>query len=164
MKNKTMRHAVRLCMRLDIPQHGGGLVAYDDVIRELVEINYFRSGLDLDEQAFRQYAHVPAPTAAAAINKSASANDTLGMRFAYRVIGERLRGWVSRSRFRAEIISSYGLSASPEGGAKIGGGATCGGAGGLGGGTSDMLRDVLGTAAPVRHAPRSRRPWTWRAA
>ena len=156
LKGKTMRRAVRLCMRLDIPQSGtAGLVAYDDVVRELVENNYFRSGLDLDEQTFHELAVVPAPTSATLITESM--HETVGMKFAYRVIGERLRGWVSRSRYRAEILHSYGMSNGVRGGGGGGGGSGDGGGGGGGsatGASGMLLSDVLGTGSPSRSAPR----------
>lgn len=43
LKGRTHNEATRLCMRLSLPQHRG-MVAYDEVLSELVDNNYFRTG------------------------------------------------------------------------------------------------------------------------
>ena len=45
LKGKSQSQAMRLCMRLSLSKHGSGLVSYHELIEELVENNYFRSGM-----------------------------------------------------------------------------------------------------------------------
>ena len=52
VKGKSKETATRLCLRLNVPQHHGS-VAYREVLQELIENNYFKSGADLDEGAFK---------------------------------------------------------------------------------------------------------------
>eukprot|EP00966_Prymnesium_polylepis_P083096 1924587-Prymnesium_polylepis.1 len=52
MKGKPLSLARRLCLRLRVPQHTGR-VAYHELLKELIENNYFRSGInEFDEEAF----------------------------------------------------------------------------------------------------------------
>ena len=52
VRGKTKETATRLCLRLTVPQHNGS-VAYREVLQQLIENNYFKSGADLDEEAFK---------------------------------------------------------------------------------------------------------------
>ena len=45
LKGYDQRQAERLCLAISIPQHAG-LVAYSEVLNELIECNYFRGGSD----------------------------------------------------------------------------------------------------------------------
>ena len=52
VKGKSREMATRLCLRLHVPQRNGN-VAYREVLKELIENNFFRSEADLDEEAFK---------------------------------------------------------------------------------------------------------------
>ena len=52
VKGKSRDMATRLCLRLHVPQRNGN-VAYREVLKELIENNFFHSDADLDEEAFK---------------------------------------------------------------------------------------------------------------
>jgi len=52
VKGKTRTQATRLCLRLRVNQHSG-LVEYHELLQELIENNFFRSGVDNDEALFK---------------------------------------------------------------------------------------------------------------
>ena len=58
LKGKREAQAMRLCMRLKLPQHSGQLY-YQEVLNELIENNYFHSGADHDEDDFLVAAPLP---------------------------------------------------------------------------------------------------------
>ena len=51
-KGKSPAAAQRLCLRLTVPQTDG-MVEYHAVLQDLIENSFFRSGAELDEQAFK---------------------------------------------------------------------------------------------------------------
>jgi hypothetical protein len=51
LKGKSEQRAQQLCMRLRLTQKGG-IVAFRELLKDLIDNNYFRSGMDFDEEEF----------------------------------------------------------------------------------------------------------------
>lgn len=125
LKGRTLRHATRLCMRLDVPQHEGGLVAYNELLVQLVENNYFRSGADYcDEGSFKQVA-VPNITGRRLSevsllqlrrehNPLLAQSSSVAMGFARKIIYEGMTGWKRKAKARLWLHGSAFGGPGPE--------------------------------------------------
>ena len=101
-------------MRLNLYLHEGGLVAYSELLIQLVENNYFKSGAgSVDEGSFKQVAvpsvtfrplhDVPDHERRTEANPVLAQSSTVAIGFARKVVGEALRDWRRRSRARRWI-------------------------------------------------------------
>jgi len=101
---------VRLCMRLDLAQYDG-LVAYNELVVQLVENNYFRSGADaIDEHTFKKVAvaqvkgrrlsEIPDVEKLQEKHPLLASSSTVALGYARKVVGEAMKDW--RRRLKAK--------------------------------------------------------------
>ena len=119
VKGSSISTANLLCMHLGVTQHRGGLIAYNELLSELLEFNYFHSGgVDVDELEFKEAANPlevlerqPLPDGfAMRFERNALVRDAakINQAFAYRTIAEAAANWRKRKQQKARQDGAQG--------------------------------------------------------